>query len=118
MTVSKNLNLDLEDSDFHIENWRKFKFEDTFEFGAIAATLTELLDKANAPSIIDFLSLDVEGAEFDVLNGIDFSKYKFKYIIIEVRDFERINNFLTKHHYKFIEKLSELDYLFSSEDNM
>jgi FkbM family methyltransferase len=40
---------------------------------------------ANYPNrtYIDFLSLDVEGSEFVVLNTIDFSKYKFGLLTIE-----------------------------------
>ena len=42
-----------------------------------------ILVEVNAPFDIDFLSLDTEGAEFEVLNGIDFKKYKFKFMLIE-----------------------------------
>ena len=42
-----------------------------------SSTLNSLLEKANAPKIIDFFSLDVEGDEFQVLNGIDFKKYNY-----------------------------------------
>ena len=46
--------------------------------------------------MIDFLSLDVEGAELDVLNGIDFNNYNFKNILIETKNFDKIHNFLIK----------------------
>ena len=46
-------------------------------------TLTDILDKSNAPQYIDYLSIDVEGAEVHVLNGIDFNKYTFGIIHIE-----------------------------------
>ena len=78
-------------------------------------TLNKILDLSDAPKIIDFLSLDVEGAEFAVLNGIDFNKYKFKYMMIECRNFKKINNFLKEKNYHFIEKLTHHDYLFTSE---
>ena len=80
-----------------------------------AATLNSLLDKSNAPSIIDFLSLDTEGAEFQVLNGIDFKKYKFKFMLIETDFFTKLKKFLIKKKYKFIKKLNENDYLFKYE---
>lgn len=44
---------------------------------------TELLDDAKAPSFIEFLSLDTEGSEYDILCGLDFSKYTFGYISVE-----------------------------------
>lgn len=46
-------------------------------------TLTDILNEAKAPKIIDFLSIDTEGSELHVLQGIDFEKYTFKYITIE-----------------------------------
>ena len=40
-------------------------------------SLQEILKKAKAPKIIDYLSLDVEGAELEVLKNFPFKKYKF-----------------------------------------
>ncbi|MDO8563871.1 MAG: FkbM family methyltransferase [Nanoarchaeota archaeon] len=45
--------------------------------------LSSLLDKYKAPKVIDFLSLDLEGAEFDVLKKFPFRKYDIKCICIE-----------------------------------
>ena len=42
----------------------------------VTATLDEILAKANAPQWIDYMNLDVEGAEYDVLLGFSFDKYK------------------------------------------
>ena len=60
----------------------------------------------------DFFSLDVEGAEIEVLKGIDFSLYNFKYILVETRSIENIKNYLESKKYNLIEKLSHHDYLF------
>ena len=46
-------------------------------------TLTSVLDEANFPHEIDFISIDTENTEINVLKGFDFSKYKVKYLIIE-----------------------------------
>ncbi|AYV75153.1 MAG: FkbM family methyltransferase [Terrestrivirus sp.] len=46
-------------------------------------TLTWILDAHNAPQFIEYLSLDTEGSEFEVLKGINFDKYKFGIIDIE-----------------------------------
>jgi len=46
-------------------------------------TLTEVMDEHKAPSYIDYLSLDTEGSELEVLKGIDFRKYIFGYITVE-----------------------------------
>jgi FkbM family methyltransferase len=46
-------------------------------------SLIDLLDKYQAPAEIDYLSIDTEGSEFDILNNFDFSKYKFNVITCE-----------------------------------
>ena len=77
-----------------------------------AFTLEYLLNKSKAPSLIDFFSLDVEGNELEVLKGLSHIKYRFKYLVVETSDFERIRAFLSLKNYKFIRKLSVHDYLF------
>jgi hypothetical protein len=46
-------------------------------------TLTDLLKLYSAPHKIDYISIDVEGAEIDVLKGFDFSEYDVKMFSIE-----------------------------------
>jgi len=48
-----------------------------------AITLTKLLEEAEAPELMDFLSLDTEGSELKILQGLDHNKYKFRYMTIE-----------------------------------
>lgn len=55
--------------------------------------INKLLEKRNVLNLIDFLSPDVEGAELDVLKGIDLKNYNFKLILIEAKDFNCIKNF-------------------------
>jgi FkbM family methyltransferase len=86
--------------------------EEIFEFGALARPLSILLDQSNAPAEMDFLSLDVEGAELEVLKGIDHERHRFRYLLIEGRDLERLRLYLEPHGYQFIENLSPLDRLF------
>jgi FkbM family methyltransferase len=114
MSISENLELDLDDKELHIEAGTKYLTEtDTvFAFGAAAATLTSLLERANAPKVIDFLSLDVEGAELEVLRGLNFKKFSFKYMLIEIRDLQRMEGFLMAHGYVLEKQLSPHDYLF------
>jgi len=75
-----------------------------------ARTLESVLDEAGY-SEIDFLSLDVEGFEVEVLDGLNLGKYSPSYILIEVRDLEGIERALGGR-YKMIEKMSHHDYLF------
>mmetsp|Transcript_41062 Transcript_41062/g.73549 ORF Transcript_41062/g.73549 Transcript_41062/m.73549 type:complete len:160 (-) Transcript_41062:106-585(-) len=46
-------------------------------------TLEEILDSACAPHTIEFLSLDVEGFEWNVLRDFAWDKYKFLVLCIE-----------------------------------
>jgi FkbM family methyltransferase len=119
MTISDNLNLDIGDHKKHIETGSQFlnEGETTFSFGAKSATLNSLLEKAKAPALIDFLSLDVEGAELDVLKGVDFSKYNFKYMVIECRDINKMCTYLNELNYSLEKKITHHDYLFKYTKN-
>ena len=46
-------------------------------------TLLDLLVEQNAPKHIDYLSLDTEGSEYDILKTFDFSRYTFGLIDVE-----------------------------------
>jgi hypothetical protein len=46
-------------------------------------SLMDLLDQYNAPRKIDYLSIDTEGSEFTILEGIDWERYRFSCITVE-----------------------------------
>ena len=46
-------------------------------------SLMDLLDKYSAPQSIDYLSIDTEGSEFEILSSFDFEKYSFSVITCE-----------------------------------
>lgn len=115
MSTAVNMASDIPDPHAHAQLGDRFLDRETvFEFGAVAKTLNSLLLEAASPPLIDFLSLDVEGAELEVLKGIDHQAFRFKYILVECRDFPRLNQYLEEQGYGFVEKFSSQDYLFTS----
>jgi len=75
-------------------------------------TLSQVLKKYKVLiNQVDFLNIDVEAHDYEVLKGIDFVKIKPKIICIEIENFssklnfEKINNYLKKYDYIFIKKI-------------
>ncbi|NVO55032.1 FkbM family methyltransferase [Rhodobacteraceae bacterium B1Z28] len=114
MSISVGLDLDLADKDQHLRDAQQHmkETEVSFSFGAVAKPLNEILIDGEAPDQINFLSLDVEGAELNVLKGIDHDRFRFDYMLIECRSFDRLNDYLQSVGYKFETSLSQHDYLF------
>jgi hypothetical protein len=75
-------------------------------------TLTSIIDKTKyLNKKIDFLSIDAEGKDFEVLRSLNFKKYDPQYICIEIYSDKIINfnikknevyNFLIKKNYKLL----------------
>lgn len=79
---------------------------------AEARTLNSILQEAKSPELVDFLSLDVEGAELSVLQGIDHEEFRFKYILVESRNSCKIQSYLEDRSYKLLQQMSSHDYLY------
>ncbi|RXJ85290.1 FkbM family methyltransferase [Arcobacter sp. CECT 8985] len=75
-----------EDIEKRYEN-RKLEFLGHKEKTVKAKTLNSILEE-NDVSEIDFITIDVEGAEIDVLKGFNLHKYKPKVVILEANDEE------------------------------
>jgi len=84
--------------------------EKQFELEVPARTMTSILDECNVKDI-DFMSLDVEGYELNVLKGLDLNKYQPSLLLIEAEGKELLEAHL-KGRYVFVEKLSDHDYLY------
>lgn len=81
-------------------------------------TLSTVLSENKSPNSIDYLSLDVEGAEEFILKNFDFEKYTFKFMTIE-RPTNALNILLDRNGYiqvKYIE--SEIFYVHKNYFNM
>lgn len=77
-------------------------------------SLNDLLKKYNAPTDIDYISLDTEGSEFDILEAFDFNAYNVKFFTVEHNEKEhnrnKIYNLLTSKGYKrVLENISNWD---------
>lgn len=46
-------------------------------------TLNDLLEQHDAPAVVDFLSVDTEGSEFDILNAVDYDRWSFRVMVVE-----------------------------------
>lgn len=46
-------------------------------------SLVDLLRTHNAPALIDYLSIDTEGSEFEILSNFDFGEFRFRIITCE-----------------------------------
>jgi FkbM family methyltransferase len=86
------------DTDLHREARKEGK---TYTVETIS--LNDLLRNYNAPKHIDYLSIDTEGSEFEILNAFDFAQYTFGVITCEHNHTparERIFTLLAKHGYR------------------
>ena len=66
-----------------------------------AITLEKILEEHCHP-VIDFLSLDTEGYELEILKGLNLEKNRPTFMLIEIytKDYNEIINYLTSHDYK------------------
>lgn len=66
-------------------------------------SINDLLDNNNAPNFIDYLSIDTEGSEFEILKTINYDKYIFGIIHVEHNYIEprrsNIKDFLLSKNY-------------------
>lgn len=105
-----------------------FKFSARGEFGGIEKTLdlkterrrggmggisekrytiplVDVLSMFHAPSVIDYLSLDVEGAEYLIMQHFPFEKYTIRVLTIERPD-KNLKSLLASKGYVFLKNLS------------
>ena len=78
-------------------------------YDVTTVSLTDLLIEHEAPPNIDYLSLDTEGSESDILETFDFNKYRFQVITCE-------HNFHKGHREKTLDLLTKNGYRRVCED--
>ncbi len=68
-------------------------------------TLDDIIDEAGPPAGIDFLSIDVEGHELEVLRGFDFARWRPRLILIEDHLASlAVHRTLQRHGYRLIRR--------------
>ncbi len=100
------------DPNTHISKEDVKIYEKNYEIECETRTLNSILDEVNAPKLIDFFSLDTEGYEIEILKGINFAEYKFRFILIETPNINFVKKYLNSKKYELVDKLTFHDYLF------
>lgn len=82
-------------------------------YEVLTVSLLDLLEGHKAPLEIDYLSVDTEGSEFEILKNFNFNKYSFNVITVE-HNFtpkrEQIFSLLSSHGYlRVLSQVSEQD---------
>lgn len=85
----------------HGKTRRESHFE---EYEVSTLSLKDLLIKHNAPKIIDYMSIDTEGSEYEIISNFDFDSYFIKVITIE-------HNYEEIHREKIMKKLIGAGYV-------
>jgi FkbM family methyltransferase len=83
-------------------------------------SLNDLLAKYSAPKHIDYMSIDTEGSELQILENFSFSQHSFSVITVEHNNREdrfRIKNILERNGYFCVhENLCKIEYWFVSQE--
>jgi len=94
--------------DAHAENRRNGK-----KYEVATISLKDLLIKHQAPEFIDYLSIDTEGSEFEILNNFNFNAHDFGIITVEhnyTSQRAKIFSLLASKGYKRVhESISDID---------
>ncbi len=78
------------------------------------STLEKVLDSVG-PKSIDFLSLDTEGYELEILRGLNLEKYRPRYMLIEIytHDYSDIVSYLRENNYSLAMNMTN----YNKQDN-
>ena len=103
MSIPTGLESDISDPMAHAKEGKQFLHpaEENVSFGALARPLNDILKDAGAPHLIDLLSLDVEGAELEVLKGINHEDFKFKLIVLPKPKIDKGAAYVTQTQIQF-----------------
>ena len=90
-------------SRFNGNDWAKKERRSGLSYKVNTISLLDLLRKYHAPKLIDYLSIDTEGSEYEILSNFDFNEFQFNVITCE-HNFtpmrEKIYKLLVNNGYK------------------
>ncbi len=100
ITANKDLSTlkGYEDNDYHSENRKNYNIKKV-----LTKTLGQLIIENLQNIEIDFLSLDTEGSEFDIIKSLDFLNHRINVICVEHNfntNRDLIHNHLLENNYK------------------
>ena len=80
-------------------------------------TLDQILAESSAPAPIDFLAIDVEGHEIEVLRGLDFARWRPRLVLVEdlVLDL-RLHRFMQSRAYRWVRRTDINSWYVPAED--
>ena len=89
----------------HIDRWKDVVDGNKRQIILTTIGINDLLEKYNTPHFINYLSLDTEGSEFEILRALNFQKYSFGLIDVEHNYIEpkrtHIRELLTSNGYSY-----------------
>lgn len=85
--------------------------EQSYTLDVPARTLSAILEELGSPSI-DFLSLDVEGYELSVLQGLNLERHRPRFMLVEEWSHEEVGGYLCLAGYRLLEQLTYHDYFY------
>jgi FkbM family methyltransferase len=121
MSVVRGARGGAEAEEHHVRAGDMFGLDDVaYDITVPARTLSSVLDEARAPREIDLLSLDVEGLEASVLEGLDLDRFAPRFILMEMEadapgrrgPVEAVIG----DRYELVERLSPMDVLYRRRD--
>jgi FkbM family methyltransferase len=97
-----------------LSQFAKYGRDDSMEYTVETVSLNDLLEQHDAPTELDYLSIDTEGSELDILKSFDFRRWRFNVITVET-DYllgsrKAIYDLLTANGYiKITTELAQID---------
>jgi FkbM family methyltransferase len=108
-TDGETLTLYIANPTASLEKWAMEIFDtELHEIQVKTATLDTLLEQHGVEKI-DFLSIDIDGAEIGALEGLDVQRYAPELAAIEAMKPELVKTYFEEHDYELIEKYLKVD---------